>query len=110
MPSILWAYQTTARTPTEETPFRLTYGSEAVIPTEVRLTSYRVDNHDERKNNEAMRLQLDLDDEVRATVEQRLARYQDHMAKHYNSRVRHRDFQVRGLVLRKVMGITKDPT
>ena len=109
-PSILWAYQTTARTPTEETPFRLTYGSEAVIPTEVRLTSYRVDNHDERKNNEAMRLQLDLVDEVRATVEQRLARYQDHMAKHYNSRVRHRDFQVRGLVLRKVMGITKDPT
>ena len=76
-PSILWAYQTTARTPTEETPFRLTYGSEAVIPTEVRLTSYRVDNHDERKNNEAMRLQLDLVDEVRATVEQRLARYQD---------------------------------
>ena len=69
MPSILWAYQTTARTPTEETPFRLTYGSEAVIPTEVGLTSYRVDNHDERKNNEAMRLQLDLVDEVRATVE-----------------------------------------
>ena len=110
MPSILWAYQTTARTPTEETPFRLTYGSEAVIPTEVGLTSYRVDNHDERKNNEAMRLQLDLVDEVRATVEQRLARYQDHMAKHYNSRVRHRDFQVRGLVLKKVMGVTKDPT
>ena len=75
LPSILWAYQTTARTPTEETPFRLTYGSEAVIPTEVGLTSYRVDNHDERKNNEAMRLQLDLVDEVRATVVQRLARY-----------------------------------
>ena len=74
-PSILWAYQTTARTPTEETPFRLTYGSEAVIPTEVGLTSYWVDNHDERKNNEAMRLQLDLVDEVRATVVQRLARY-----------------------------------
>ena len=110
LPSILWAYQTTARTPTEETPFRLTYGSEVVIPTEVGLTSYRVDNHDERKNNEAMRLQLDLVDEVRATVEQRLAQYQDHMAKHYNSRVWHRDFQVRGLVLRKVMGVTKDPT
>ena len=75
MPSILWAYQTTARTPTGETPFRLTYGSEAVIPTEVGLTSYWVDNHDERKNNEAMRLQLDLVDEVRATVVQRLARY-----------------------------------
>jgi len=54
--SILWAYKTTARTPTGETPFRLTYRSEAIIPTEVGLTSYRMDNHDERKNDEAMRL------------------------------------------------------
>ena len=80
LPSVLWAYRTTTRTPTGETPFRLTYGSEAIIPAEVRLTSYRVDNHDESKNDEAMCLQLDLLDEVRATVEQRLARYQDLMA------------------------------
>ena len=63
-----------------------------VIPAEVGLTSYRVDNHDESKNNEAIHLQLDLSDEVRATAEQRLARYQDLMAKHYNSQVRHKDF------------------
>ena len=72
MPSILWAYRTTAKTPTEETPFRLAYGSETVIPVEVGLTSYRVDNHDERKNDEAMRLQLDLLEKVRVTAEQRL--------------------------------------
>ena len=69
MPSILWVYRTTTRTPTGETPFWLTYGSEAVILAEVGLTSYRVDSHDERKNDEAMRLQLDLVDEVRTTVE-----------------------------------------
>ena len=108
--SVLWAYRTIARTPTGETPFRLVYESEAVIPAEVGLTSYRVDNHDEQRNDEAMRLQLDLLDEVRATTEQRLARYQNLMAKHYNSRVRHRDFQVGDLVLRKVMGASKDPT
>ena len=73
LPSILWVYRTTARTPIGETPFRLTYGSEAVIPTEIGLTSYKVDNHDERKNNEAMRLQLDLVDEVKAMAEQRHA-------------------------------------
>ena len=94
LPSILWAYRTTARTPTGETPFRLTYGSEAVIPAEVRITSYKVHNHDENRNDEAMRLQLDLMDELRTTVEQRLARYQNRMAQYYNSRVRHRDFQV----------------
>ena len=80
-----------------------------VIPVEVGLISYRVENHDEGKNNEAMRLQLNLLDKVKATAEQRLARYQDLMAKHYNTRVRHRDFQVGDLVLRKVMGIAKDP-
>ncbi|XP_030964543.1 uncharacterized protein LOC115985784 [Quercus lobata] len=96
--------RTTARTPTRKTPFQLTYGGEAVIPAEVGLTSYRVHNHDENKNDEAMRLQLDLVDEIRVAAEQRLARYQDRMAKHYNSRVRYRDFQVRDLVLRKRKG------
>ena len=54
-------------------PFRLTYENEAVIPTEIELTSYRVDNHDEARNDEAIRLQLDLVDEVRVIAEQRLA-------------------------------------
>ena len=73
LPSVLWAYRTTARTPTGETPFQLAYGSEAVIPTKVGLTRYRVRTHDERKNNKTLRLQLDLLDKVRTIVEQRLA-------------------------------------
>ena len=32
------------------------------------------------------------------------------MAKHNNSKIRHRDFQVRDLVLRKVTGATRDPS
>ena len=59
----------TARTPTEETPFRLAYESKAVIPAEVELVSYKVDNYNARRNNEAMRLQFDLVDEVRAADE-----------------------------------------
>ena len=42
----------------------LVYGSEAIISVEVRLTSYRVGNYDESRNDEAMRLQLDLVDKV----------------------------------------------
>ena len=91
-------------------PFQLAYGSETVILAEVGVKSYKVYNHDERRNSEAMHLQLDLVDEVRATTEQRLARYQDLMAKHYNSIVIHRDFKVGDLVLRNVTGATKDPS
>ena len=57
-----------------------------------------------------MRLQLDLLDKVRATTEQRLARYQDLMTKHYNLKVRHRDFNIEDLVLRKVTSATRDPS
>ena len=31
LPGVLWAYRTTMRTPTRETPFKLANGSEAVI-------------------------------------------------------------------------------
>ena len=99
LPSVLWSYRTTARTPTGETPFRLAYGSEVVILVEVGLTSFWVESYDENKNEEATRLQLDLVDEVRMTAEQRMARYQNLMAKHYNSNVRRKDFQVGNFVL-----------
>ena len=91
-------------------PFRLAYGTDVVIPAEIGLTSYRAENYSEDKNEKELRLQLDLVDEVQATTEQRLAQYQNLMAKHYNSNVRHRDFQVGDLVLRKVTGTVKDPS
>ena len=69
-----------------------------------------MENYNEDKNEDAMRLQLDLMDEVRATTEQRLAQYHNLMVKHYNSNVRHRDFQMGDLVLQKVMGAAKDPS
>ncbi|XP_063949889.1 uncharacterized protein LOC135152732 [Daucus carota subsp. sativus] len=33
--SVLWSYRTTARTSTQETPFKLSYGTEALLPVEV---------------------------------------------------------------------------
>ena len=74
LPSVLWAYRITVRTPTRETLFRLAYETDAVIPAEVGLTSYQVENYNE-DNEEALCLQLDLVDEARTTAEQRLARY-----------------------------------
>ena len=47
LPNVLWAYRTTTRTPTGETPFNLTYGIEAVNPVEVGLTSLKREFFDE---------------------------------------------------------------
>ena len=35
LPSVLWSYRTTVHTDTKETPFRLTFGQDAVIPVEI---------------------------------------------------------------------------
>ncbi|XP_030940084.1 uncharacterized protein LOC115965011 [Quercus lobata] len=52
LPNVLWAYRTTTRTPTGETPFRLTYGTEAVIPVEMGITSIRRETFHEESNDD----------------------------------------------------------
>nr|KYP59577.1 hypothetical protein KK1_015013 [Cajanus cajan] len=39
--SILWAYHCTPQSTTQETPYRLTYGADAMIPVEVGETSHQ---------------------------------------------------------------------
>ena len=59
--NILWAYQTTPHSTTGETPFRLTYGTEAISPVEILEPSRRTEVPlDEELNNEALREELDL--------------------------------------------------
>ena len=52
MPGVLWAYKTTVRTPTGETPFKLAYGSEAVISAEVHIANHRVTMYQDKGNEE----------------------------------------------------------
>ena len=54
LPNVLWVYRTTARTPIGETPFRLTYGTEAVIPVEVGVTSVRRETFNEECNGDEL--------------------------------------------------------
>ena len=73
----MWAYRTTVRTPTGETPFKLAYGSEAIIPAEVHMASHRVKKYQAEENEEQLRLNLDLMDKVRMDAEQSTARYKN---------------------------------
>ena len=51
LPNVLWTYRSMARTPTGETPFRLTYGTEAVISMELGVTSTRREVFHEESND-----------------------------------------------------------
>ena len=51
LPNVLWAYHTTPKRSTGETPFSLTYRAEAVIPAEVNLCSAQVARFDPVQND-----------------------------------------------------------
>ena len=90
LPGVLWAYRTTVRTPTGETPFKLAYGSEAIIPAEVHMANHRLTMYQDKDNEEQLRLNLDLIDEVRIDTDERTARYKNLMAKQYDAMVKPR--------------------
>ena len=69
------------RTTTGETPFKLAYESEAVIPAEVHMANHRVLMYQEKENTEQLRLNLDLIDEVRMDAEHRTVKYKNLMAR-----------------------------
>uniref|UniRef100_A0A2N9GPP7 Uncharacterized protein n=1 Tax=Fagus sylvatica TaxID=28930 RepID=A0A2N9GPP7_FAGSY len=110
LPSVLGAYRTTVKTPTKETPFKLTFRTEAVIPIDIGMTTLRMTFHKEEENEGQLRLNLDLLDETREKAAQRIALYQGKMAKYYNTKVKLRHFEVGDWVLRKVTQVTKDPS
>ena len=103
-------YKTTAKTPTGETPFRLTYGTEAVILVEVGVASTKRTAFSEEGNDDKLRLSLACLDEVRDKASSRMAEYQRKMAEYYNKRVKLRQLDIGDLVLHKVTTTTKDPT
>ena len=109
LPSVLWAYKTTVRTPMKETPFKLTFGTEAIIPIEIGLTTLRTTFHKE-ENEGQLRLNLDLLDETKENVAQRITLYQGKVARYYNTKVKLQCFEVGDRVLRKVTQATKDPS
>ena len=108
LPNVLWAYRTTPRRSTGETPFSLTYGAEVVIPAEVNLCSARVDEFNLAHNEQMMLKQLDSLEEYREAATIRLAEYQQKLARHYNRDVRVREFDAGDLVLRKAVGNMRD--
>ena len=110
LPEVLWTYKTTRRSATQETPFALAYGTEAVAPVEIGLKSPRIELENVEHNDEALRLNLDLLDEKREQVLRRIEDYQRKTARYYNQKVKPRSYMPGDLVLKKLLPVRKNPT
>ncbi|KAK1631189.1 hypothetical protein QYE76_005504 [Lolium multiflorum] len=100
LPSVLWSIRTTPNTATQETPFFLVHGAEAVLPIEIEHDSPRVTEYDEETSRKALEDDVDALDEARDEVLSRVAKYQQDLKNYHSRRLRPRSFQVGDLVLR----------
>ncbi|XP_030964761.1 uncharacterized protein K02A2.6-like [Quercus lobata] len=75
LPHVLWTYRTTPRSSTGETPFSMTYGTEAVIPLEINFLTQRTSAFCPNANNVLLEKSLDLIEEKRESAMVQLAYY-----------------------------------
>ena len=80
-----------------ETPFRLTYNTEAVIPVEIMEPSMRI----EKPLDEALRNELDFVEEIQSGSVLHEATLKQQVALCHDNKVIKREFQVDNLVLQR---------
>ncbi|KAL5561391.1 hypothetical protein UlMin_031138 [Ulmus minor] len=108
LPLVLWSYRTSFRTTTGETPFSLAYGVDAVVPVELGIPTFRIENFTEEDNDVLLALASDLLEEKRDKAQLRATALQQTVARHYNSKVRLRRFTKGDLVIRRIFLNTKE--
>ena len=108
LPHVLWTYRTTPHRSTGETSFSMTYGAEAVIPLETSFPTSRTSSFNPKDNNEQLTRSLDLIEEKRENAMAQLAHYQQKLKQDYDANVKLRPLTPGDLVLRKVVGTTKN--
>ena len=110
LPKVLWAYRTTCKFATRETPFALAFGTEAVTPIKVGLESPRVKFANVERNEETLCLNLNLLEEKREQALKCAEDYQRKTTRHYDRKVKPNSFKSGDLVLKKLLPTRKDPT
>ena len=109
LPHVLWTYRTIPRRSTGETPFSMTYEAEAVIPLEIGFPTLRSSLFNPSDNYKHLKRNLDLIEEKMENAMVQLAYYQQKLKQGYDANVKLRPLTFGDLVLRKVVGIAKNP-
>jgi hypothetical protein len=92
--------RTTPNATTQETPFFLVHGAEAVLPVEITHEAPRIAAYDETTSTEALQDDVDTLDEARYVALARATQYQQSSRNYQSTRVCPRSFVVGDLVLR----------
>ncbi|XP_074374475.1 uncharacterized protein LOC141714879 [Apium graveolens] len=100
LPNVLSSYRATPRTFTGKTPFKMAYGTEAVLPIKVSLGSARLQNFNAEESSEGLRLNCDLVEELRDSTHLKIVKFQEKTSKYFNAKVKP-SFKVDDLVLRE---------
>ncbi|GKE20164.1 reverse transcriptase domain-containing protein [Tanacetum coccineum] len=100
LPHVLRAHRTMTKSSNEDTPFSLTYGTEAVIPAEIGMPTLRTTAVDLVQNDEAVEINLNLLEERREQAAIREAKSKTKMERYYNSKIRSVSFKPGDLVYR----------
>ncbi|GJS37618.1 reverse transcriptase domain-containing protein, partial [Tanacetum coccineum] len=90
---VLWAHRTMIKSSNGDTPFSLTYGTEAVIPAEIGMPTLRTAEVDVVENDEALEINLELLEEKREQAAIREEKSKRQMEKYYNTKVRNTSFK-----------------
>nr|GEV82598.1 reverse transcriptase domain-containing protein [Tanacetum cinerariifolium] len=101
LPNVLWAYRTSLKQSNGETPFSLTYESEAVIPAEIGMPTHRTMMIREDENEDELRLNMDLFQERSGAAAIREDKYKTKMEQYYNQKVRPMSFKPDEYVFRR---------
>ena len=109
LPGVLWAYRTIARKPTSISPFALTYGMAAIVPTKTGMPTLRT-NIPKQSNTESVIKDLDMEDELCEATAVQITSYHRRLENLYNRHLKPQIFQPRDLVLRKVFENIADPS
>ena len=87
----------------------MTDGAEAVIPLETSFPTTRTNSFNPKDDDEQLTRSLDLIEEKRENAMVQLAHYQQKLKQGYDAKVKLRPLTLSDLVLRKVVGATKNP-
>ncbi|XP_019244585.1 PREDICTED: uncharacterized protein LOC109224461 [Nicotiana attenuata] len=109
LPEVLWAYRTTPKTSTGETPYSLVYGTDAVIPVEFGEPSLRYSNESGPSNDESRLQDLDEVEERRDMAHVRMVAQKQQAERYYNKKAKIRPLKVGDYVLKAKSQVAKDP-